>query len=55
MERNATSVMYDSFQELDQVNMEYIKEGWEEELGMGRVEDIWKESLRYINTCPLNA
>ena len=35
--------------------MEHIKEGWEEELGIGIAEDVWKESLRYINTCSLNA
>ena len=55
MVRSAFSVAYDLFQGLDQVNMEYIKEGWEEELGMGIAEDMWKESLRYINTCSLNA
>ena len=55
MERNAVSVIYDSFEELDQVNTEYIKEGWEKELGMTIAEDMWKESLRYINTCSLNA
>lgn len=55
MERNAISVIYDSFQELDQVSTEYIKEGWEKELGTGIAEDIWKESQRYINTCSLNA
>ena len=37
------------------MNMEYIKEGLEEELSMGIAENKWKESLRYINTCSLNA
>ena len=54
-ERNAVSAIYDSLQELDQVNTAYIKEGWEKELGMTIAEDIWKGSLRYINTCSLNA
>ena len=55
VERNAISFVYYLLQEQDQVNMEGIKKSWETELGTGIAEDIWEESLKYVNICSLNA